>query len=404
MAQFSGPVAVLADRKARPFWAGHRWVFSGALAHQLEGLSAGTVLELRDSRDQVLDFGLWSPRSALRIRLLGIGPVWPFEEATLPDSFWQERVASAVALRRRLGLPSAATDSYRLVNADGDGLPGLSVDRYGDGALMHLSSAVLTPYLGCIIEALRKEAGLAWLWHRNDATFAEREGYAAMDEAAFGEAPEELWVNELGLRYIWSPRSQQKTGHYCDQRENRAWFGELAKGARVFDAFCFSGGFGLAAARAGAASVLGVDSSEGAIAAARRNAAENGLAGNTEWVSDKVENRLRRAFDKGDRFDLISLDPPKLAPDRNSAEAGEGKQTSLCVEAFRVAAPDGLVLVSSCSSVLGEGSILNSAGDAAVRLGRRVDVVGVRGHAGDHPYVAAMPECRYLTAVLFRVR
>jgi hypothetical protein len=131
----------------------------------------------------------------------------------------------------------------------------------------------ITPYLGCIIEALRKEAGLAWLWHRNDATFAEREGYAAMDEAAFGEAPEELWVHELGLRYIWSPRSQQKTGHYCDQRENRAWFAELAKGARVFDAFCFSGGFGLAAARAGALSVLGVDSSEGAVAAARRNAA-----------------------------------------------------------------------------------------------------------------------------------
>lgn len=86
MAQFSGPVAVLADRKARPFWAGHRWVFSGALAHQLEGLPAGTVVELRDSRDQVLDFGLWSPRSALRIRLLGIGPVWPFEERRCPTA------------------------------------------------------------------------------------------------------------------------------------------------------------------------------------------------------------------------------------------------------------------------------------------------------------------------------
>lgn len=404
MAIFSGPVATLADRKARPFWAGHRWVFSGALAQPLEGLAAGTVVELRDAKGQVLDYGLWSPRSALRIRLLGIGPVWPFEGVTLTDLFWQERVASAVALRRRLGFPSAATDTFRIVNADGDGLPGLSVDRYGDGALLHLSSAVLTPYLGCIIDALRTEANLAWLWHRSDATFAEREGYAVVDEPAFGEAPEERWVTELGLRYIWSPRSQQKTGHYCDQRENRAWFAELAAGARVFDAFCFSGGFGLAAARAGAVKVLGVDSSEGAVAAARRNAEENGLSGSTEWVSDKVENRLRRAFDKGDRFDLISLDPPKLAPDRNAAEAGEGKQTSLCVEAFRVAAPDGLVLVSSCSSVLGEGSILTSAGDAAVRLGRRVDVVGVRGHAGDHPYVAAMQECRYLTAVLFRVR
>lgn len=404
MAIFSGPVATLADRKARPFWAGHRWVFSGALAQAPEGLEAGSVVELRDAKGQVLDYGLWSPRSALRIRLLGIGAVWPFEGSTLPDLFWQERVASAVALRRRLGFPSAVTDTFRLVNADGDGLPGLSVDRYGDGALLHLSSAVLTPYLGCITEALRNEAGLAWLWHRSDATFAEREGYAVVDEPVFGEAPEERWVTELGLRYIWSPRSQQKTGHYCDQRDNRAWFAEMAKDARVFDAFCFSGGFGLSAARAGAAKVLGVDSSEGAVAAARRNAEENGLSGQTEWVSDKVENRLRRAFDKGDRFDLISLDPPKLAPDRNAAEAGEGKQTSLCVEAFRVAAPDGLVLVSSCSSVLGEGSILTSAGDAAVRLGRRVDVVGVRGHAGDHPYVAAMPECRYLTAVLFRVR
>lgn len=404
MASFTGPVVTLAERKARPFWAGHRWVFSGALSQAPEGLSAGTVVELRDAQGQVLDYGLWSPRSALRIRLLGIGGTWPFDAATLPDGFWRSRVASAVAVRRRLGLPSAGTDTYRLVNADGDGLPGLSVDRYGDGALLFLSSAVLTPYLGPIVEALREEAGLAWLWHRSDATFAEREGYAVVDEPLFGTPPERCFVEENSLRYLWSARNQQKTGHYADQRENRRWFGELARGARVLDAYCFTGGFGLAAARGGASSVLGVDSSEAAVAVARENAAENGVADRTEWVSDKVENRLRRAFDKGDRFELISLDPPKLAPDRNAAEAGEGKQTSLCVETFRVAAPDGMVLVSSCSSVLGEASILRSAGDAAVRLGRRVDVVGVRGHAGDHPYVGAMPECRYLTAVLFRVR
>ena len=404
MPPFSGPVATLAERKARPFWAGHRWVFSGALAQAPEGLPAGTVVELRDAQGQVVDYGLWSPKSSLRIRLLGLGGAWPFDGVTLPDAFWKARVAAAVALRRRLGLPGERTDTYRLVNADGDGLPGLSVDRYGDGALLFLSSAVLEPYLGAIVEALREEAGLAWVWHRSDATFAEREGYAVVDQPLFGEPPERCIVQEEGLRYHWSARSQQKTGHYADQRENRRWFGELARGAKVLDAYCFTGGFGLAAAAGGAASVLGVDSSEGAVAAAKENAAENGVSDQTEWVSDKVENRLRRAFDKGDRFDLISLDPPKLAPDRNAAEAGEGKQTSLCVETFRVAAPDGLVLVSSCSAVLGEASILRSAGDAAVRLGRRVDVVGVRGHAGDHPYVVAMPESRYLTAVLFRVR
>ena len=399
------PTVHIADRRARPFWYGHTWVLSGAIARVDGEPRAGDLVRVVDHRGQVIDHGLWSPRSSIRVRLLRVGAEPPPAEQGRPAAeFWHRRVREALDLRTRAGLPSGDTTVFRAIHADADGFPGLSVDRMGSGWVAHLSSVAMADQVAVVLESLREQAGGDWIWFRSDSAFAQLEGYVPEDRLHAGELPPEVILRELGIEYRWSAASGQKTGHYCDQRENRRWFSRLARGARVLDAYCYTGGFAMAAARGGAASVLGVDSSEPAIEAATSNAARNGLDGVCRFVADRVENRLRSAFDRGERFDLVSLDPPKLAPDRRSAEAAFGKQVALCVESFRVTAPGGLVLVSSCSAALDESALLQAGGDAAQRLGRRLDVVGTAGHPEDHPWVAAMPEGRYLSAVLFRVR
>lgn len=401
---FTGPTVTLAPRSARPLWLGHPWVWERSIADVDRPPRPGQVVRVVDEHGQTVDFAWWSPRSAIRARTLRIGPDWPADWPAdeLPDDWLASRLAAARDLRARHGLPSPDTDAWRWVNSEGDGLPGVVVDVYGTTAVLHLTTLAAWEHRDALIAAMRSCGTLDRVFVQTDAGMRDKEGLPELAETAFGEPLDPgrgaLATVERGVRYRVE-LGLQKTGHFCDQRDHRAAFGRLAEGRRVLDAFCYTGGFGLQAALHGAAEVIGVDSSAAAVELAAANAEANGVTEATTWRRRKAEDELRAAFDRGERFGLIGLDPPKWAPSARDRDKALRKLESLCVEALRVLEPGGHLVVSSCSHALGADELLTALAGASGRTHRRVDVDAIGGQPPDHPYPAAMREGRYLTVV-----
>lgn len=401
---FSGPVVTLAPRSARPLWLGHPWVWERAVGSVSVAPAAGDVVQIVDDTGQPIDFALWSPNSAIRARLLGIGAQWPegWPAARLPDDFFAGRLRRAASVRARHGLPSAETNAYRWVNSEGDALPGVVVDVYGRTAVLHLTTAAAFAHREALVQALVAVGDLDGVVVQTDAAMRRREGLPELHEVAHGSVPDTLVITERGVRFEVAIGAQ-KTGHFCDQRDHRAAFGALAAGRRVLDGFSYTGGFGLHAALCGATEVVGADTSADAIAVAERNAERNGVTATTRWVRKGTEDVIRQAADRGETFGLISLDPPKWAPSKRDRDKATRKLTSLCVEAIRVLEPEGHLVVSSCSRALGPEEIVQAITNASGRVHRRVWMETVGGQPPDHPTPIAMREGRYLAVVTVRV-
>lgn len=402
---FTGPRVQLRTGRSRALWAGHPWVVEQSI-RAIEGarVETGAVVQVVDHHGETIDFGLYSAGSSLPVRLLGIGSAWPedWPRDQLPLAFWQARVARARRLRESFGLPSPGrTDCYRLLNSEGDGTPGFVVDVYGRAAVLHVTTGAAWALRETLLQALRSELELDGVWVQCDARSAELEGTLGESGVLWGTLPERLELIEEGVRYALAPGELQKTGHYLDQRDNRLIFGRLARGRSVLDAYCFAGSFALHAARGGATRVVAVDSSPAAIAAAQANATLNGdEAARIEWVRAKSEDWLRAAAEAGERFGLVSLDPPKLAPSRKSVEPALRKYEALCKQALRVLEPDGLLMVASCSSAIGADELRGALSAACAHARRTPRVLAVTHQPPDHPWPAAMREGLYLTAVL----
>lgn len=402
---FTGPTVQLRTGRARAVWQGHPWVLSQSVRGIAGDATPGDVVRVIDHREQTLDFGLYSGATSLPVRMLGVGARWPrdWPPADLPDDFWRHRLASALRLRAAFGLPRAGvTDCFRLLNSEGDATPGFIVDVYGRTAVLHLTTAAAWTRREAMIDALRASLELDGIYAQCDSRAAAQEGFPDESGVVFGQVPEAVEVIESGVRYRLALGELQKTGHYLDQRDNRVRFGQLAAGRRVLDAYSFAGSFALHAARGGAERVVAIDSSQPALEAARANAEANALQGRIEWVQAKAEGWLREAAQADARFDLISLDPPKLAPSRKSLSAALRKYEALCGQALQVLADDGLLMVASCSSVLGADELRGAVSLACARAQRTARMLAITHQPPDHPWPAAMREGLYLTAVLFQ--
>lgn len=385
--------ALLKRGRAKPLWHGHPWVFSEAIARVEGDPQDGEVVDVADDEGRLIGRGFFSGRSQIRVRMITRG------DAPADDALLCRRLAEAVRLRAHvLGLPNADTDGYRLVHGEGDRLPGLVVDRYGDLLAVQFLSAGMKrreeSLLGALEDLLRPRA-IAEI----AAPEVQRlEGFEAQTRIVRGEAPSGTWtIRENGIRFAVDVLGGQKTGHYFDQRENRRAVAALATGRRVLDAYAYTGGFALAAARAGASQVVAVDSSERACALARDNAAHNGLA--VDVVHEDVARYLREAARAGDRFDLVVLDPPKFAP--RAETTGDALRAYRAVNAAALALLwGGILATASCSRRVGEAELGRALTEAAKDAGRTVQVLEVRSQGPDHPWLAACPESRYLTLFL----
>jgi 23S rRNA (cytosine1962-C5)-methyltransferase len=384
---------VLLPGRDRSLRRRHPWVLSGAIARVDGAPDPGAWVRVVSAEGEPLGCGHWSPASQIRVRLLAFG------KETAGDELVAERIARAVA-RRAADPLLADTDAVRLVNAEGDGLPGLVADRYADLVVVRLATAGMDARRALVADALRRATGAAAGFERPDAAAARREGMAAHQGPLWGAAPAAaVAVTERGRRYHVDAVAGQKTGFYLDQRDARDLAERLARGRRVLDLFAYTGGFAVAAARGGAAGLTVVDSSAEALAGARRNLEPWAASLPLRLERDDAFRFVRR--DDG-RYDLLVVDPPPLARRAGDVERAARAYKDALLGALRLAAPDALLLAFSCSHHVGPALFRKIAFGASLDAGRPLAVLAELGTPSDHPVALDHPEGRYLTGLLLR--
>jgi 23S rRNA (cytosine1962-C5)-methyltransferase len=393
------PVITLKPGKARPVRAGHPWIFSGAI-HAVRGdVRALPCVQIHDDQGQSLGCGLYSPSSQIRVRMLHAAPAG--YEGQLDAALLTRALVRLRRCRLLFGLPSAQTSAYRLVNSEGDGLPGLCVDVFGKLIVFQVSTLPMFQAREQIVAALRSAfaevEGLAIRETGAPAGIAKIEGFEPEERWWGDAAPERVVFSECGVRFGIDTAQFQKTGHFADMRPHRRWVGQLSAGKAVLDAYSYTGGFGLFAALGGARKVVSVDSSAQATQRVVENAALNEVSDRVEAVTAKVDDYLRSAHDRGKRFDIIVLDPPKLAPSRQAAPKALKVYEAIAIQAARLLEPDGLLCITSCSEAIGLTELERVMGACAERTGRVFDAVYMGAQGEDHPWPASMPEGRYAT-------
>lgn len=391
---------ILAERHAKPAWAGHPNVYAGAVDRvDGEAPNTGDEVDVADGKGRLVGRGVWHAESPVRVR------IWRWTAGPIDADFIRRRVADAVALRRDVLKLHDRADCYRVVHGDGDRLPGVVADRYGDWIVLQVTTRGAADRREAIGAALLAMTGTRGVWERAATSYAEAEGFHPGGGRIAGEAaPETVDVREDGIVWRVDLHGGPKTGHFIDQRDDRAAFAALCAGRRVLDVFAGTGGFGVAAAkRGGAASVLSVDSSKASIERLTENAAANG-------VGEKFTTRIGDAFDvlraleaEGARFDAVSVDPPRFASSRKELRGAVRGYHELNVRAMQLIEHGGLLATSSCTGVLTDEEFETIVRDAAVDARRRVQVFRRGGQGGDHPWLTAVPESRYLKHLVARV-
>jgi 23S rRNA (cytosine1962-C5)-methyltransferase len=390
---------ILKPKRARPFFGRHPWVLDAAVA-RVEGSPAdGDVVDLATHDGKFIARGLWNSASRLRVRLYTFAA-----EVTLDDALWRARLESAVALRRSLGL-DARDGAARLVNSEGDDLSGLVVDRYGDYLAVQVTALAMARRLDTLSAALTDLVAPRGILLRGaDRGLAKLEGLQLPDRLLCGTAPDgPIFVREHGLTFGVDLTEGQKTGYYLDQRDNRQAAARYARGRRVLDMFCYSGGFAVACAVTGAArSVLAVDGSSRATALAKANAELNGAANVAVETADAFEklDALRAA---GERFGMVILDPPKFARSRATAEDALRAYHRINRVGVDLLEPGGILVTCSCSGSVSRDAFLEMLGGVAQRSGRPLQFLECRGAGPDHPVSASCLEGEYLKCVIARV-
>lgn len=382
----------LRRREERRLLGGHLWVYSNEVdvaATPLKDFEAGEPVEIQDARGRFVATGYANPHSLICARVLSRDPARPPARAVI-----EARLADALALRGRL----RDAPFYRLVHGEGDGLPGLVVDRYGDVLVAQVTTAGIERLKDVVADALRALCAPRALVWQNTSEIRSLEGLPCYMETAFGSAPEYVELEEHGTRFRVPIEHGQKTGWYYDQRDNRARLLAHVRGARVLDVCCYLGACGVEAAVHGAADVLCVDASAAALDGVRHNAALNGVGVNT--LHGDAFDALRGLCDEGRRFDAIVLDPPAFIKRRKDLAAGTAAYQRLNELAIGLLADGGLLYSCSCSFHLSEAALIEAVQRGAVRTGRFLRLLDVGGQAADHPVHPAIPETRYLKCVV----
>jgi len=390
------PILSLKKHEERRLLAGHLWVFSNEVdtaQTPLTGFAPGDPVRIVSARGRALGVGYVNPASLISARICDKNP-----KARLDRDWLRARLSQALDLRRTL----FAAPYYRLVFGESDALPGLVADRYGDVLSVQILTAGMERMRSDIIDALDELLAPTAILLKGDVRSRQMEGLELAVESAKGAAPEVVEVPEGPGRYRAPLAGGQKTGWFYDQRPNRLGMLPLTKGKRVLDVFSYVGALGVGAAVSGAAQAVCVDASQAAVDHVAENAALNGVAGAVSAIKGNAEDVLQAMIDDGQRFEVISLDPPAFIKRKRDAEAGLGAYHKINKLAARLLTPDGLLLTASCSQHLPAADFQHITAKA-LSGPRRAQIIGRGGQGPDHPIHPAMPETDYLKSLLFRV-
>jgi 23S rRNA (cytosine1962-C5)-methyltransferase len=389
---------VLKARRARPFFGRHPWVYAGAIEAVEGDPRDGDVVDLFTHDAEFVARGLFNSRSKIRVRLYTWSPA-----QALDADFFRGQLETAIHLRRDILHLMGPGQACRLVFSEADGISGLTVDRFDRWLVVQFTSLALAlrrDLFGDLLTELLHPEGI---YVRTERGIGQLEGLELQDGPFHGLAPTApLEIEEHGLRLLVNLTEGQKTGYYLDQRDNRQVVARLAVGRRMLDAFCYSGGFGLHAARAGATVVVGIDASEAALQLARANAQLNGLA-NVTFEKADVFHRLNEFVMAQDRFGVVVLDPPKFARSGSAVEEALRGYRRLLAQALKILEPNGILAMCCCSGLITRDMLHELLALEATRSARPLQILESRAAAPDHPVSALCPETNYLKCVICRV-
>jgi 23S rRNA (cytosine1962-C5)-methyltransferase len=392
------PHVVLKPRRARPFYGQHPWVFAGAVADTVGQPADGDVVDLLSDTGNFVARGLYNSRSNIRVRLYS----W-VADVPLDEAFFRERIQRAVRLRRETLRLTGPERACRLIFSEADGLSGLTVDQYDRWLAVQFTSLGLAQRRDLLAGVLEDFVRPEGMYIRTERGIGQREGLEIQDGLLRGSVPAgPIIIVDGGMRLQVQLTQGQKTGFYLDQRDNRLAVARYADGRRVLDAFCYSGGFGLHAARQGAAWVLGIDGSEAALSLALANAQLNDL-GQISFERADVFEKLDALLSAGERFGLVVLDPPKFARAGGAIDEALRGYRRLQSLALRLLDTDGILVVCCCSGVITRAMLESLLAQLAAETGRAIQILESRGPAPDHPMAATCPETDYLKCLICRV-
>ncbi|MDZ7342732.1 MAG: class I SAM-dependent methyltransferase [candidate division KSB1 bacterium] len=377
----------------------HPWIFSGAIQTADADIQNGATVEVLSASGQWLCRGAYSAHSQIRVR------VWSYDADEMVDAqFFRYRIQRASEVRTKL-MRSEPTTAFRLVNAEADGLPGIVVDRYDDYLICQFLSAGAEFWKETLVAALVDLFSPAGIYERSEVSVRQKEGLSPMVGVLWGQEPPDLVkIEEQGLHFYVDVKMGHKTGFYLDQRENRQMVAEFAAGQRVLNCFAYTGGFGIWAMTAGAASVANIESSGSALAVVQKNLELNSIdQSKVENIEGDVFQVLRCFLDSGRRFDLIILDPPKFAESANQIPKASRGYKDINLLALKLLSPMGVLFTFSCSGHISPELFQKIVADAALDAGRQVQLIRYLSQAADHPVALNFPEGRYLKGLICRV-
>ncbi len=378
---------VLKPEKEKPLEGRHPWVFSGAIDQIDDSFQAGDLVKVFSSQDRFLGIGYLNPRSQIAVRML------TFEDVRIDEGFFEKRLQSAAALRSAF-VPSD-TNAYRAVNAEGDFLPGLIVDRYADYLAVQFLTSAMDQWKEMIAKLLMKIFPVRGVFEKDDTEARDWEGLTQrVGRLAGDDPPDYVEIVENGHPFVVDIHGGQKTGFFLDQRDNRLRAAKLARGRRVLNCFAYTGGFSVYAAKGGAVETVSVDTSEPALNTARTNFEKNGLpAAEAMFLQEDVFDYLRSTRQE---FDLIILDPPAFCKNKHQVQQAARGYKDINLWALKRLSRGGILMTFSCSSHIDPDLFQKIIFGAAKDVRRDVRVLERTGHPFDHPVSIYHPEGEYL--------
>jgi 23S rRNA (cytosine1962-C5)-methyltransferase len=373
-------------REGKRARAGAPWLFSNEI-EMAKTLPPGTVVSVLGDDGRPFGTGFFNPKSLIAVRLLDASP-----DTAIDEDFFAAKFARALKLRETL----YDAPYYRLIHAEGDGLPGLAVDRFGDTVSVQITAAGMEVLRDTVLAALKRVVAPERIILRADAPARALEG---LDSYVESGGSGRITIHENGVVYFADAAAGQKTGWYYDQRDNRAFIASLANGKSVLDAYSYTGGFALAAAKAGAREAVGLESSAPAVALAEEAASAAHLA--AKFVKSDVFEELERLGAANETFDMVIADPPPFVKSKKDLEPGAKAYRKLARLAAAVTAPEGILCVASCSHNIAMDRFALECAAGIARAGRRARLIRASGAGPDHPIHPMLPESAYLKALVY---
>lgn len=392
-------IVTLKNGKEKPGRIHHPWVFSGAVERLSRAPSSGEIVEVQEHSGSFVAYGYYNPKSQIVARLL----TWD-QDDQINDEWWIRRLSESIARRADL-LNNGTTNAVRLVHAEADGLPGLVVDKFNDFLVLQAQTAGIDRVKQLVTKYLQSHFSPACILERTDPHSRSLEGLPPARGPLEGpNPPMHITIEEYGRRFLVDVLRGQKTGFYLDQRENRRVVGTYAKDCDVLDCFAYTGGFTVHAMVNGAKTITSIESSAPSVQLMRQNIDLNcGSKKPITLICDNVFERLRTLRDEGRQFDMVILDPPKLAPTRAHVDKALRSYKDMNLLAMKLLRPNGILATFSCSSGVNPGRFQNVVSWAALDAGREVQVIQRLGQPSDHPVLLSFPESEYLKGLICRV-